>query len=163
MTSVVEVHGHVEPRFDAVREAFATNFVRHGDVGAACAVYHHGRLVVDVWAARGRERRGSGNATRGSVSERRACGDVLLQCRAGATTSMSDRAIWPGSRPREAAIPVRGGSHKAGLAAIDAPHARRGLAWDPVAAIARSDRMGARHEAGYHARSRLDHGELVRA
>jgi len=39
----------VEPRFAAVRDAFATNFAHHDDVGAACAVYHRGRLVVDVW------------------------------------------------------------------------------------------------------------------
>src|SRR5262249_23647100 len=34
----VEVHGMVEPRFAAVRDAFATNFPHHGDVGAVCAV-----------------------------------------------------------------------------------------------------------------------------
>jgi CubicO group peptidase (beta-lactamase class C family) len=46
----VETYGTVAPRFERVREAFAENFARHGDVGAACAVYHRGRPVVDVWA-----------------------------------------------------------------------------------------------------------------
>src|SRR5262249_59472455 len=46
---MADVHGDVDPRFAAVREAFAENFAQHGDVGAACAVYHRGRLVVDLW------------------------------------------------------------------------------------------------------------------
>ncbi|HEX4179659.1 MAG TPA: serine hydrolase domain-containing protein [Caulobacteraceae bacterium] len=41
-----------DPAFEAVRAAFAENFERPGDfgeVGAAVAVYHHGRCVVDLW------------------------------------------------------------------------------------------------------------------
>jgi CubicO group peptidase (beta-lactamase class C family) len=45
----VDVHGRVEPGFERVREAFARNFTRHGDVGAACCVYVRGRAVIDVW------------------------------------------------------------------------------------------------------------------
>ncbi|WP_158882735.1 serine hydrolase domain-containing protein [Amycolatopsis anabasis] len=41
--------GRVEPRFDVVRDAFAANFRDQGEVGAALAVYHRGRLVVDLW------------------------------------------------------------------------------------------------------------------
>ncbi|MET7403066.1 serine hydrolase domain-containing protein [Dactylosporangium sp. NPDC005572] len=32
-----------------VTEAFERNFTEHGEVGAAFAAYHHGRLVVDLW------------------------------------------------------------------------------------------------------------------
>lgn len=45
----VEIGGTVEPGFEAVREAFATNFAEHGEVGAAVAVYKDGRKVVDLW------------------------------------------------------------------------------------------------------------------
>ena len=43
------VGGSVETGFEPVQEAFASNFERHGEVGAACCVYHHGRRVVDLW------------------------------------------------------------------------------------------------------------------
>lgn len=41
--------GNVEPEFAAVAEAFAENFRRRGEVGAACCVYVRGRPVVDLW------------------------------------------------------------------------------------------------------------------
>ncbi len=43
------VQGAVESGFEAVRDAFAENFERHGEVGAACCVYRDGRMVVDLW------------------------------------------------------------------------------------------------------------------
>ncbi len=49
MTDSVVVSGHVAPRFARVRDAFAANFVEHGDVGASCSVYWRGELVVDLW------------------------------------------------------------------------------------------------------------------
>jgi CubicO group peptidase (beta-lactamase class C family) len=45
----VTVHGQVNPGFEAVREAFAGNFVRHHELGGACCVYHRGERVVDLW------------------------------------------------------------------------------------------------------------------
>ncbi|WP_042281692.1 serine hydrolase domain-containing protein [Nocardiopsis alba] len=44
------VHGRVEPGFDPVRDAFRRNLTEHGEVGAAVAVHHAGRPVVDLWA-----------------------------------------------------------------------------------------------------------------
>ena len=32
-----------------MREAFAENFARRGELGGACCVYHHGEKVVDLW------------------------------------------------------------------------------------------------------------------
>ncbi|HET6891533.1 MAG TPA: serine hydrolase domain-containing protein [Pyrinomonadaceae bacterium] len=46
----VEIHGFVSSGYEAVREAFAENFVRRREVGAACCVYHKGEKVVDLWA-----------------------------------------------------------------------------------------------------------------
>jgi CubicO group peptidase (beta-lactamase class C family) len=44
-----EIHGHVSKGFEPVREAFAENFSRRKELGAACCVYHHGEKVVDLW------------------------------------------------------------------------------------------------------------------
>jgi Beta-lactamase len=38
-----------EPRFNKVREAFAANFSRIGDVGTAIAIVLDGKVVVDLW------------------------------------------------------------------------------------------------------------------
>ena len=46
-TSTVE--GHVSQGFEAVREAFAENFTRRGELGGACCVYHRGQKVIDLW------------------------------------------------------------------------------------------------------------------
>lgn len=48
----VEVFGAVAEGWEPVRAAFAANFARRGDVGAAVAVRHQGREVVDLWAGR---------------------------------------------------------------------------------------------------------------
>jgi CubicO group peptidase (beta-lactamase class C family) len=45
----VEIHGYVSSGFEGVREAFAENFVKRREVGAACCVYHKGEKVVDLW------------------------------------------------------------------------------------------------------------------
>lgn len=46
----MEIHGHCDPRFEGVRDAFAANFERRGDVGASAAVTLDGEMVVDLWA-----------------------------------------------------------------------------------------------------------------
>jgi CubicO group peptidase (beta-lactamase class C family) len=43
------VHGTVSPGFEAVREAFESNFVDRREIGAACCVYRNGEKVVDLW------------------------------------------------------------------------------------------------------------------
>ncbi|MPZ99270.1 MAG: EstA family serine hydrolase, partial [Dehalococcoidia bacterium] len=48
-TTVPDVHGDCDPRFEAVRRAFAENFAERGDVGAAVAVTLDGEPVVDLW------------------------------------------------------------------------------------------------------------------
>ncbi len=47
--TAVEVAGHCEDRFDRVKDAFAANFIDHGDVGASAAVVMNGELIVDLW------------------------------------------------------------------------------------------------------------------
>ncbi len=48
-TSMAEIHGECDARFSAVRETFAENFARFGDVGAAVAVTIDGKPVIDLW------------------------------------------------------------------------------------------------------------------
>lgn len=43
------INGYVSAGFDAVRDAFAENFSRRGELGGACCVYHRGEKVVDLW------------------------------------------------------------------------------------------------------------------
>ena len=43
------VEGHVTRGFEAVREAFAENFARRGELGGACCAYRRGEKVVDLW------------------------------------------------------------------------------------------------------------------
>jgi CubicO group peptidase (beta-lactamase class C family) len=43
------IEGHVSPGFEAVREAFAENFSRRGELGGGCCVYWRGEKVVDLW------------------------------------------------------------------------------------------------------------------
>lgn len=45
----VEVGGHVEPGFERVAEAFAQNFAKRGELGAAFAATRDGKAVVDLW------------------------------------------------------------------------------------------------------------------
>ncbi len=45
-----DVHGYAAPGFEVVRDAFAANFDRRGEVGAAFAAYVDGEPVVDLWA-----------------------------------------------------------------------------------------------------------------
>jgi CubicO group peptidase (beta-lactamase class C family) len=43
------IHGWNDPRFDAVRQAFESNFSDRNEVGAAVSVYLNGEPVVDLW------------------------------------------------------------------------------------------------------------------
>jgi hypothetical protein len=43
------IEGNCDARFERVRQAFAENFEKRGEVGAAAAVTIDGRPVVDLW------------------------------------------------------------------------------------------------------------------
>ena len=43
------VAGHVSPGFERVRHEFERNFRDRGEQGAACAIFHQGVKVVDLW------------------------------------------------------------------------------------------------------------------
>ncbi len=43
------INGRCAPGFEPVADEFVRNFERRGEYGAAVAVFHHGRKVVDLW------------------------------------------------------------------------------------------------------------------
>jgi CubicO group peptidase (beta-lactamase class C family) len=43
------VEGSVSHGFETVREAFADNFARRGELGGACCAYYRGEKIVDLW------------------------------------------------------------------------------------------------------------------
>src|SRR3989442_7893228 len=49
MTTAPMIHGRCDPRFLAVRDAFAANFAAGREVGASFAATVEGELVVDLW------------------------------------------------------------------------------------------------------------------
>lgn len=50
MADTVEIHGHCDERFTAVKEAFAKNFEAGLETGASFAATIDGEFVVDIWA-----------------------------------------------------------------------------------------------------------------
>jgi CubicO group peptidase (beta-lactamase class C family) len=157
-----------------VREAFAANFTRHGDVGAACAVYHRGRLVVDVWG--GLADRAAARAWAHdtltlvfSTTKGLAATCILQLVERGLLDLDAPIArYWPEFAANgKADIPVGWAlSHKTGLAAVDGTFTLDEIfAWDPVVAAIAAQKPnwepGTKH--GYHARSYgWITGELVR-
>jgi CubicO group peptidase (beta-lactamase class C family) len=161
---VVTIHGRVEGGYEAVREAFAENFARHDDVGAACTVFRDGRPVVDVWgglADHVAQRPWAEDtvqvvfsATKGLTA---ACVNLLVE-RGRLALDEPIATYWPefGAGGKQD-IPLRWAlCHKAGLAAVEGDLTlAEVLAWDPVvAAIAAQSpnwEPGTAH--GYHMRS----------
>ena len=45
----IEIHGHVAPGFEPVRDAFAANFSERGEIGAAFCVIQDGATLVDIY------------------------------------------------------------------------------------------------------------------
>ena len=46
----MEIHGHVDPEFRAVRDEFERNFNERGDLGASVCVIVDGQTVADLWS-----------------------------------------------------------------------------------------------------------------
>jgi CubicO group peptidase (beta-lactamase class C family) len=132
------VMGRASPGFDGVRDAFADNFTRRGELGGACCVYHRGEKVVDLWG-------GIRNAATGAPWER----DTMVVVHS-ATKGMAAMTLalahsrgwldyeervatyWPEFAQRgKDAITVRQLlAHQAGLFAFDEP-VDRGIVADP--------------------------------
>lgn len=156
--------GNVDPAFDAVDEAFADNFGRRGEVGAACCVYLGDRPVVDVWGGTADSSTGrpwtkdtialTFSATKGATA---ICVNQLME-RGLLDLDASVARYWPEFAANgKSTITTRMVlSHRAGLAAIDGELTLdEALAGTPVvaaiAAQAPQWEPGTAH--GYHMRS----------
>jgi CubicO group peptidase (beta-lactamase class C family) len=155
------VQGFVAPGYEPVREAFADNFERRGEVGAACCIHVHGRPVVDLWG---------GVTTPGGTTLYTADTLQLVASTTKGVVAIAAHMLaqegkldfdapvtryWPefGAEGKQS-MPVRWlFSHRAGLAAIDRPVSLEDVyAWDPVADALAAQRPlwepGSAH--GYH-------------
>ena len=158
----LQIHGDCAPAFSAVAEAFAGNFLDHGDVGASVAIWHEGALVVDLWG-------GFADGARTRPWERDTIVNVYSTTKgliATAAHVLAERGrldydapvarYWPEfAAAGKAEISVRQVlSHQAGLVAVDEPIAAREVYdWARLTAALAAQRPywtpGTRH--GYHA------------
>ncbi|MEW2622719.1 serine hydrolase domain-containing protein [Streptomyces sp. NPDC048106] len=158
------IGGEVAAGFEPVREAFAENFARHGDIGAAVCVYRDGHPVVDLWGGIADPRTGRPwtrdtlqlvySATKGVT----ATVVHLLAQRDELDLDAPVATYWPEfAASGKADIPVRWLlSHQAGLVALDQPvPLNDALAWHPMAAALAAQQPvwtpGTAH--GYHGRT----------
>ncbi|HZN15361.1 MAG TPA: serine hydrolase domain-containing protein [Acidimicrobiales bacterium] len=166
---MIDIQGEVANGFERVKDAFAANFDKHGDVGAAFALYHRGQKVVDVWAGVADDETGRPwaedslqlvfSTTKGATA---VCANLLAQ-RGELDLDAPVVTYWPefGAEGKEN-IPVRWLlSHRAGLPVVDnAPSPEEALAWDPMIKLLSAQapvwEPGTAH--GYHA---LTYGWLV--
>ncbi len=172
--SEVEIRGTAERGFESVREAFAANFERHGDVGAAVCLYRDGRPVVDLWG-------GTADVASGRAWQRDTVVMVFSTTKgitAVVANLLAERGkldldapvarYWPEfAAAGKADIPVRWLlAHRAGLAAVDGELTLQDvLDWDPVVAAiaAQSPNWEPGTQHGYHVRSYgWTVGEVVR-
>jgi CubicO group peptidase (beta-lactamase class C family) len=123
------VDGHVAPGFECVRHAFAANFAKRQEVGAAFAACVDGELVVDLWGGWLNERRDQDwsrdslqfvfSGTKGLVAT-----VVLLLIDRG-LLSLDDRVsrYWPefAANGKTHVTIAEVLSHRAGIPAIEAP------------------------------------------
>lgn len=164
MNVAAAVHGIVEPGWGAVADAFAANFVEHGEVGAAVGIYLAGRKVVDLWG--GVADPGTGRPwTEDTVV-------MVFSATKGVTAVGANLAIERGLLDPDATVAsywpefASGGkqditvrqvlSHQAGLPLVEANLSLdEVLAWEPVVdALATQSPLwepGTRH--GYHMRT----------
>ncbi|WNI15875.1 serine hydrolase domain-containing protein [Actinacidiphila sp. ITFR-21] len=172
----VAVHGTAEDGWEAVRAAFADNFARRGDRGAAVALYRHGRKVVDLWAGTadfdgpaGDRDTGDGDAgtawTEESVHTVRSAGKgvaaaclLLLHQRGQLDLDAPVGAYWTEFKARgKERVTVRQLlAHRAGVPALDTPltpeQALDGVS-GPRAVAAQAPLFPAGVAHGYHAQT----------
>lgn len=171
---MVTVQGSAAPGFEPVRRAFEANFTEAGDVGAALAVYRHGRPVVDLWG--GLRNTETGEAWEADTPVRVAsttkgitavCAHLLVQ-RGLLDLDAPVAAYWPEFKAGgKESVPVRWVlSHRAGVPVVDRRFtAEEIFSWDPVVAGIAAQRPlwepGSAH--GYHGQTYgYMVGELVR-
>ncbi|WP_437913388.1 serine hydrolase domain-containing protein [Sorangium sp. So ce302] len=156
------IHGSCDPAFSPVRAAFASNFERFPELGAAVCAAVRGRVVVDLWAGFRDAARTAPwrfdtivnvfSATKGAVA---LCAHALAERRA-LDVDAPVAAAWPefGAAGKGRVLVAQLLDHSAGLPALRA-EPKEGALYDwqaMTAALAAEEPFwepGARH--GYHA------------
>ncbi|MFH8365988.1 serine hydrolase domain-containing protein [Streptomyces sp. NPDC018031] len=126
---LVDVQGTVADGFEPVRDAFAENFARRGERGAALALYLHGRKVVDLWGGT-RDADGEAPWTRDTAQVVRsatkgvaAAVPLLLHQRGQLDLDAPVGRYWPEFKEngKERALVRHLLSHRAGVPVLDTP------------------------------------------
>ncbi|TDC92977.1 class A beta-lactamase-related serine hydrolase [Nonomuraea deserti] len=164
-----EISGETAPGFEGVRTAFARNLADHQEIGAAVAVYVHGRKVVDLWGgladpSRGRRwERDTLQVVYSTTKAITAACALLLAQRGELDLDAPVARYWPEFAAQgKDRVPVRWLlTHQAGLPAIDQPITpAEAIAWKPMVEALAAQRPywepGTEH--GYHG---LTYGWLV--
>ncbi len=159
---MTEIHGTTERGFEAVRDAFETNFAKGLEIGASFSAYRRGEKVVDLWA-------GTADVATGRPWDEDALALVFSTTK-GATAMCANKLAQEGALDVDAPVArywpefAAGGkadipvsyllSHQAGLAWVDGEMSlQQALSWDPVVdALAQQVphyEPGSQH--GYHA------------
>ena len=151
--------GHLERGFEHVREAFAENFARRGELGGACCAYFRGEKVVDLWGGIRNKQTGEPweqdtmvvvhSATKGLAAMTLA----IAHSRGWLDYEERVARYWPEfAQQGKEKITVRQLlAHQAGLFAFDEPVDR--AAWSPTSIASRSCSPG-RSRRGSPARAR---------
>ncbi|MFI1255701.1 serine hydrolase domain-containing protein [Streptomyces netropsis] len=127
----MDVQGTVADGFEPVRDAFAGNFARRGERGAAVVVYRAGRKVVDLWG-------GAKNADGPSDGS---CADAAAE----PWTPDTAQVVRSATKGVAAAVPLL--LHQRGLVDLDAPV---GTYW-PEFKAAGKERLLVRHLLSHRA------------
>ncbi len=174
MNAAPEIHGEVDAGFGPVADAFRRNFERHGEIGAAVAVYAGDRPVVDLWAGH-RDRRRTVAWERDTMapvfsSTKGVAAFVLAHAVSRGLLDYEEPVAryWPefGSRGKESITVRQLIDHQAGLPELDRVVRLRDLGdLDALAEILAAQkplwRPGTRH--GYHPiTAGLYQNELIR-
>ena len=171
---MVAVEGFTAAGFEPVRRAFEANFSESAEVGAAVAVYRHGRLVADLWAGVRNADTGEpweedtpvrvASTTKGITA---VCANLLAQ-QGLLDLDAPVASYWPEFKAEgKESVPVRWVlSHRAGVPVVDRLlTAEEIFAWFPVVDTIAAQKPlwepGTAH--GYHGQSYgYMVGELVR-
>jgi CubicO group peptidase (beta-lactamase class C family) len=163
------IHADAQPGYGGVVDVFEANFRERGDLGAACAIYVNGRLVVDLW--------GGIADTRSARPWTEDTAAVIFSCSKGILAICAYVLVQDGRLDLDAPVSrywpefAQHGketttvrwllSHRAGLPALDRDLTRpEVLAWEPVirAIEAQSPLWAPGTAHSYHA---LTYGWLV--
>ncbi|WP_280268313.1 serine hydrolase domain-containing protein [Nocardia wallacei] len=174
MNAAPTIHGEVDAGFGPVADAFRRNFTRHGEIGAAVAVYAGDRPVVDLWAGH-RDRRRTLPWERDTIvpvfSSTKGMAAFVIAAAVSRGLLDYERPVaqyWPefGTRGKESVTVRQLIDHQAGLPVLDRVVRLRDMAdADHLATILAAQqpmwRPGTRH--GYHPLTAgLYQGELIR-